>query len=156
MKLVRRCVVAGAALLLPAIGLADAPTGQYKPYLSTDPFVQDAATSLQWERDSSPTKAPLGASACSGRNPRLNVNFRLPTLRELATLLDNQPRKTLYNGSSSDLHIDQNAFPRSNPDVYWTLTQAPNGEMFVIDFATGEIRTLPRNGTAFVRCVNPV
>lgn len=154
-KILRRLVVVGVALLVPALGLADAPAKQYKPYLSNDPFVQDDFTGLQWERDSSPAKAIFAASACSTRNPRLNANFRLPTLRELATLLDNQPRKTIYEGASKDLHVDQSAFPRSNPDVYWTLTQAPSGDVFVIDFSSGEIRTMAPTATAFVRCVNP-
>lgn len=143
-------LAAGALCLFPALVRADAPPSQYKPYLSSDDLIEDTATGYTWVRDEV-SAGPVSPTQIRCRVPSAS----LPTVRELATLLDNQPKKVLSDGESKDLHIDQNAFPRTQPKPYWTVSVGPNGQIFVIDFGTGEVSMVPNvpASKAFVRCI---
>jgi hypothetical protein len=146
----RSAALACATLLLPALLRADAPAGQYGAYLSTDDFIVDNFSGLEWQR-AMPDKGapPLLVRLADARCPD-DSGATLPTVRELATLLDNQPTKIL----DKNVHADLNAFPRTPGELFWTMSQAPDGKVFVVDFGTGEIKTVSANGTmAYVRCV---
>ncbi len=149
MKTSARSLVLGlAALLLPGLVRADAPTAQYKPYLSTNDEIIDVPTGFNWARKVSPTDVELRQVKCESPTS-------LPTVRELATLIDNEPRKVLNSSNQLvDLHIDQNAFPGTPPALFWTVSATQDGRVFVVDFATGEISLKPAMGTkAYVRCI---
>lgn len=150
MKTSARSLVLGlAALLLPGLVRADAPTTQYKPYLSTNDEIVDLPTGFTWARKVSPTGVELPQVRCP------IDGTSLPTVRELATLIDNAPRKVL-NASNQlvDLHIDQNAFPGTPPALFWTVSATQDGRAFFVDFGTGEISLKPALGTkAYVRCI---
>jgi hypothetical protein len=147
-------MAAGALVLLcPALVLADAPVGHYAPYLSIDSVIQDQQTGYRWDRAFTEAvtlnnvKCPLD----SGGNP---TGGRVPTVKELATLLDNEPRKVIVGTASVDVHIDQSAFPRTPPEKFWTSSVTPDGRVFLVDFRTGEIEAVaPAGVTARVRCV---
>lgn len=150
-RAIRAILPALALSTLPALVRADAPANQYEAYLSGDDFVEDKQTGCRWWRRAPDTPVALAQVACPSP-----ATFRVPTLRELATLLDNQPRQVLVGGVSKPLHIDQNAFPRTPPDVFWTATVAPDGKVFVIDFGSGEIRTQTPGTPAYLRCIQRV
>jgi hypothetical protein len=144
----------GALLLLPTLVRADAPVGQYQGYLSSDTIIKDLRTGLTWDRTTTAKPIPLGALRCVPSSAS-----SIPTVKELATLLDNEPRKTVDPDTLAfvDLHVDQNAFPNTLPRVYWTSSVTPDGGVFVVDFAKGEIRVVPAadlgKTTAHLRCV---
>jgi hypothetical protein len=146
-----RAVRFGALLVgFPSVLLADAPPGQYLPYLSTDDIIVDNFSGLDWQR-AMPDKgaAPRKVALADARCPD-DSGSSLPTVRELATLLDNQPTRVLDKA----VHADLNAFPRTPADLFWTMSQTPDGKVFVVDFGTGEIKTVnPAGTTAYVRCV---
>lgn len=143
----------GALLLLPTLVRADAPVGQYQGYLSSDTIIKDLRTGLTWDRTTTEPIA-LGALRCA-----VSSASSIPTVKELATLLDNEPRKTVDPTTLAfvDVHVDQNAFPNTRPRPYWTSSVTPDGGVFVVDFGTGEIRVVPPGQlgmtTAYLRCV---
>ena len=145
----RHLLVTGtlALLLFPALVRADAPPTQYDPYLSTDELIVDRNTGYSWERAVSTNAVPLSQVKCPPNGTRV------PTVKELATLLDNEPRKVLVGLEAKDLHIDQNAFPRTPPALFWTSSVTPAGEVFVVDFSTGVVMPVPKNSSAYVRCL---
>lgn len=151
MTWLRSAALACAVLVLPAVLRADAPPGQYGAYLSTDDFIDDTNTGFSWQRGMPskvlpPAKVPLADARCPASS-----GASLPTVRELATLLDNQPTTVL----GKPVHVDLNAFPRTPGDLFWTMSRTPDGKVFVVDFGTGEIKTVDPTGTtrAYVRCV---
>lgn len=142
----RRAATAAALLLLPGLVRADAPTGQYEAYLSTQITISDAKTHLQWTR-----AVPAGQQSLS----QIVCSTRLPSVRELATLLDNEPA-TVYDdeGLPQRIYIDTNAFPGTPRGNFWTSTATPEGKVFVVNFGTGEISLVdPAVTKAHVRCV---
>ena len=143
----------GALLLLPTLVRADAPVGQYQGYLSSDTIIKDLRTGLTWDR-TTPEPIALGALRCAPLSAS-----SIPTVKELATLLDNEPRKTVDPTTLGfvDVHVDQNAFPNTKPRPYWTASVTPDGGVFVVDFGTGEIRVIKpadlAQTRAYLRCV---
>jgi len=136
-----------AVLFVPAVVYGDAPKSQYAQYLPQDEFIRDLNTTYHWQRKASEASVPLRDSYCS-----LPL-YRVPTVRELATLIDNQPRTVLVGTTQRTLYIDQNAFPRTPPEPFWTATRAPDGRVFVVDFGTGRVRLQAPTEKAYVRCV---
>jgi len=151
MRVVTKRVALGAALLLlPGLVRADAPPDQYDPYLSTQPEIVDAKTRLVWERAVSATPRRLNQINCA-------TGYRLPSVRELATLVDNEPA-IVYDqaGAAQFVYIDTSAFPSTPRADFWTSTATPEGKVFVVNFGSGVISladpAMP-TATAHVRCV---
>jgi hypothetical protein len=149
-EMTKRIAVGAALLLLPGLVRADAPIGQYKPYLSTQSTIQDEKTFLQWERATSPTPQRLSQARCP-------AGARFPSVRELATLVDNEPAIAYdEKGAPQFVYIDANAFPSTPRAAFWTSTATPEGKVFVVDFGNGEIRLVDPTQvgvTAHLRCV---
>jgi len=140
--------VAGPALLVNArFAIADAPPGRYAIAAGE---VTDTQTGLVWQQGISPGEGVTWAGAttyCSSLNLNNHV-WRVPTLRELETLVD----------ESKTPAIDLTAFP--NAPSHWSFWTSDvfTGAMdnaWVVDFAYGFTfgYGIDALGPRFVRCV---
>jgi hypothetical protein len=146
----------GVLIAVPA--LADAPPKQYLGFDSHSPTIEDQYTGLVWQRTATPSVI-LGAdpkTACPAPS-------RLPTIKELLTLVDEQPHKEYIGQSEQTFYIDISAFGgidternRITPTAaFWSQTPSPSGssQYWTLDFTTGMIQTSPTNVPLNVRCV---
>jgi hypothetical protein len=145
-----------AAAVLGSHAHADAPPQRFE--LRGD-IAYDTRTKLSWQRGTAPQIYSSLAAAhayCSGLD--LNgTGFRVPTLRELATIVD-----TSRNNPAIDLDI----FPNTSSGTYWSSTaiQDPDNPQFpptnwgmFFDFGSSRMLvhaedTVPPTGD-HVRCV---
>lgn len=135
-----------------------------------DGTVTDNVTGLLWETRPSPTgeQCPTRASGtdtfsaftcnqaeaaayCASRG----INWRLPTMRELVSLLD----WTTYSPSSSlsPAMIKLASFPGTPATAFWTSTldASEPGQAWRVDFAYGSTEGTPVTWSLRVRCVSP-
>jgi hypothetical protein len=112
---------------------------------TTTDTVTDNWTRLIWQRTSS---APLVHGDAVAYCARLGSGFRLPTLKELLSLVD----PTNFNPA-----IDSRAFPDTPASYFWSSTPElppatiPNYLSAFFDY--GETRRLPVDAGLYVRCV---
>jgi hypothetical protein len=160
-NLLPRAILATVLLALPAA--ADAPTNppQYAQFLGDTDTITDNFTHLQWDRRTILSGLGRGAQLSDGVAicstlpvfKPLN-NGRLPTIKELLTLLDEQPHNEYESGSVVPKMIDQLAFDGTPVDLpYWSSTPAGGGMYWTLSFRTGAMQALPAAGPAHVRCV---
>ncbi len=153
--------VGATAVAAPADNSPGAPADQYQTFTRSDLVVTDRKTQLVWARVVSRrvTFANTG-DACQQRVELGASVSRLPTVKELLTLVDEFPHDKYENGQNLKRAIDQNAFdggsfltPTDLP--YWTSTEAGQDRVWVVDFTTGEVstRTTANGDVAHVRCV---
>lgn len=97
-------------------------------YTLGDETVKDAATGLEWQRAVSPER--LGWSDATAYCDELvagnAADFRLPTMKELQTLIDER---------TFDPAIDSVAFPDTPSEQYWsssTWSESPDQAWFVL------------------------
>jgi len=150
-----------AIVTLGALARADAPPGQYDNFDGADIVITDAKTGLIWQRTVTTTTGFAGALAsCSGLSlGSYTSQWRLPSYKELLTLVDESPHVEYTTGTAVQIAIDGNAFPEtpvaSNP-FYWSSSLAPGGDVFVVEFQQGRGSLLPLGSapSANVRCVH--
>lgn len=152
-----------AVALIAAPGLAappdpGAPIDQYDPFDRLSTTVRDAQTQLVWAR-AVLRDAPYGdpATMCAARS-ELGPGRRLPTVKELLTLVDENPHQVYEGGALVRKAIDPGAFssvtyttPTDSP--YWTSTPAGAGQVWTVNFTTGETEPRPTSQLGHVRCV---
>jgi hypothetical protein len=153
MKRSLRTLLFAALVLSAAPVLADAPIGQYKQFVKEDDTIEDTKTLLAWERFSLREKKNFGAAStgCIG------FAGRLPTVKELLTLVDEQPHQEYEFGKTVTKMIDQNAFGSYTGEdfAYWSST--PTGsianEYWGVSFRDGTMTRLKSTDEAYARCV---
>jgi hypothetical protein len=98
-----------AAVVVMPRALADAPAGRF---VVEGDAVRDTRTGLIWQRSVSGLLASqeLAKAACTG-------GFRLPHIKELATLIDESATTAPF--------IDQSVFPSSPAMPLWSDTMSP-------------------------------
>jgi hypothetical protein len=150
------------ALVLFALPVAaNAPPQQYARYTKASAEIQDDQTKLAWERFNTRTKKQLAGA-------RLQCNAfgsgaRIPTVKELLTIVDEEPHTDYEFGALVQRTIDPSAFG-SNTAIdapYWTSTPTGNAnananasEFWGVSFADGTMKRLNANSdAAYVRCV---
>jgi hypothetical protein len=127
------------------------PTGRL--VVSADGLaVTDTVTKLLWQIAVNSTDNGQGAavSYCSTLNLESTTGWRLPTVKELASIVD-------YESPTSPM-IDTAAFgiaPTSNPYATSTIVPA-GGQAYAVSFATGLITTVATGypGGPSWRCVH--
>jgi len=115
----------------------------------TDDTVVDTRTGLLWQRNTEPrtfTRAEAGAY-CAELKLAAHGGFRLPTRRELVSLVD-------YTrvGPSTDIA----AFPDARPEGYWTSTAYvanPTQVGWRVEFLYGIASQSPLSDVLRARCV---
>jgi hypothetical protein len=147
LRLALRGLVLGAVVALPVS--ADAPPGQYENFSSQDRRIRDRKTGLVWERSVSVAPVPYVNATCP-------LGLRLPSLKELLTLVDEEPHldydsKLLKNVAKM---VDSAAFGEETPvDVpYWT-SSGDGAKVWTVDLGTGETAATRATDSRYFRCV---
>lgn len=159
MRLHRAILVAATSLVfLSVTASADAPPDQYDTFLKTTERIRDRYTVLRWDRFDivarSTTTLDDDEKFCQTRTTQLGGPGRLPTVKELLTLVDETPHDEVTGGTTVEARaIDRNAFP-GTPVALPYVSTAGAGEFWVVDFTTGTVSVvgqLPQ--PHYVRCV---
>jgi hypothetical protein len=156
--------VAVVALASFARADTDAPSDQYNLFNQNSLVIQDDWTQLVWERYPPTTSVsfydaevycsmlslPTGTGASTG--------WRMPSYKELMTIVDETPHVEYENGALITKWIDGDAFfGASVAPAYWTSSPYPvgSGDAYTIDFNTGLPQPQNITGNSYlVRCVH--
>jgi hypothetical protein len=144
--------IAFGVLLLVVPAAADAPADQYDPFDRTDVAITDHFTSLTWVRAVQRTAFTTEKDAetyCK------NIGAFVPTVKDLLTIVDEEPHQEYEGRSIVTKMIDAYAFPDTPVDAaYWTSTPAGANAHWTVDFRTGVTAKVSEPSTgAYVRCV---
>lgn len=160
----------GGVVLLASVARADAPSNQYELFNENNVFIQDHFTGLMWERY--PQGWPAGilltftdaVAHCNQLSLDGYTGWRLPSYKELMTLVDEAPHVEYEDGILVTKWIDGNAFPQAAVGTpYWTSSVFPASggasgfdNIYALSFFTGvpaeQDTTLP-SSTLLARCV---
>jgi len=160
----------GAALAGLAFGIfasADAPKEQYGVFDGTNPTVYDQQTHLEWQRWPERWLTPDGGAGDAGSNGTIRTSqglatqrcaafgpgWRLPTVKELQTLVDEEPHRLYDAGAITYRWVDRNAFPETEREPYWTSSTTNDGRIWTVHFGTGKPMAVQPSDTHFGRCV---
>jgi hypothetical protein len=164
-RLLRATIAASAVVALATLARADAPTDQYNLFNLNSDVIQDLRTGLSWQRYplTTPVSLAQAEAACQGLSlGNYASGWRVPSYKELLTIVDESPHYEYPNGSPVLKWIDGNAFPGdlAAPVVmyaYWTSSlypALPPGYAYAVNFHTG-IPQAQSVGTAqYARCVH--
>jgi hypothetical protein len=145
-RLVGVAALAGALTIVIA-GRASAPAGHY---VITNGTVYDTKTKLTWQQVVSPSTytQPDAVTYCA----KLGLNgakWRLPTVKELATIID-------YSVPTPGPTIDSTAFPNTPAEYFWSSTPYFGilnnawSALFLYGLTYGNDET----NTSYARCVH--
>lgn len=138
------------ALTAALAARADAPIDQYLTFPPNDPTITDRQTGLTWQR--TPT-GPVGIAFANCTNVNLPGNWRLPTVKELLTIVDETPHKEHDDGGGEpERYIDPNAF-FGTPAGKFIGADSDGKRAWYVDFGNGQAGVDTTPGTYYVRCV---
>lgn len=150
-----RVGLAVVAIAIPAV--ADAPRDQYEPFFRETASVTDFYTRLVWDRRGVRREIDRSGGHLYCNQTVFPGAGRLPTVKELLTLVDEDPHEeydTSFNPPLVLVSIDQLAFPNTPTDQpYWTSTPGPSGKYWTVDFTTGRTELRDPASKLNVRCV---
>lgn len=134
--------------------LADAPSDQYSPYVRANLEIGDTKTFLSWRRSVTGDRTFVEANDAQVSCPA-GASYRIPTMKELLTLVDEQPHDEYEDGGLVARTIDRSAFPLTPAAEFWTsTTSAADPSLgWVVDFSTGAALLRNKGEKHFVRCV---
>jgi hypothetical protein len=164
--------VAITVIVIASVARADhAPADQYSLFDASDLVIYDQFTKLTWERW--PTwqsfKFAPAEEHCSTLSLAIpgrvgTSGWRLPSYKELLTLVDELPHAEVHPTFVLWTAIDPSAFPGTNdPNAlpgtvdqpYWTSSTVPGGsEAYFVEFQRGAGATRSANEALHVRCVH--
>jgi hypothetical protein len=154
---VRRAHIAFAVVFITAIASADAPSDQYDSFSPQASDITDHYARLDWQRIIAPSMVPYPQAITACPFPQ-----RLPTFRELLTLVDENPHDEWdqSSGTTSLRYIDKNAFPATPAGPFWSMSPGITKTaqtIKVVDFLDGQSKDsddimLPAT-VGWVRCV---
>ena len=159
--------LAGSMIALALAVHADAPPDQYAIFQAQTPTITDSYAKLEWERFPEDNRLAGDAGADGGtwaayqtfsnartRCGNLGNGWRLPTVKELLTIVDEDPHKIYVDGSTPFLYVDRNAFPTAFPEPYWTSSaQAGTLAAWTVDFLDGKPKADSPSSVHRSRCV---
>jgi|GraSoiStandDraft_49_1057285.scaffolds.fasta_scaffold382367_2 hypothetical protein len=125
--------------------VADAPADRYMINASQG-IVTDLRTGLTWQHpaNTSTYTWDQAASYCRGLSIALSGGFRVPTLKELLTLVDPTRIRPA---------IDLKAFPNAPAEWFWTASNRASAGPAAVSFATGGSGFFRATDALRVRCV---
>ncbi len=153
-----RLVLLGTLVAAPAVARPPwAPSDQYDFFDSDSPTILDRKTSLRWDRE-----VPLQKKTFEGATEYCRITFggRLPTIKELSTILSEEPY-SFYDGAALVArYLDRDAFPPEKTPVsapYWTSTptgtDVDGGPYWALSFGTGAMVAAHKMQELNTRCV---
>jgi hypothetical protein len=155
-----RATAGAGVVALASLARADAPSDQYYFFNSSAGTITDNFTGLVWQRYASTAPVPWASSfaVCASMSTS-KVTWRVPSYKELLTLVDEVPHTEYENGALVSKAIDPNAFPGTAVDAsYWSssmpASQAGNANAFAVDFHTGVPQLQDSLQNLYVRCVH--
>jgi hypothetical protein len=152
-KLLPRAILAAILLTLPAA--ADAPQDQYARFDGDSATIMDTFTKLEWDRKAVFKSNYDGAAGNCALLSSLLSAGRLPSVKELLTILDEEPHQEYEFGMLVPKMIDALAFADTPVDFpYWTSTPAPGVDMFwTVSFKTGLMTAQAKTAQGNARCM---
>lgn len=153
-------LVLGAAAVVSAIARpagARAPKLQYDQFDGSSSEIKDTKTGLTWDRFKVKKLTLDGADLYCGSTVFPSAGGRLPTVKELLTLVDEEPHAAYENLKYVDKAIDPSAFPEPQMPTdapYMTSTTDGKGNVWTVEFTAGTTKLLPATTTLNVRCVH--
>ena len=156
---VRSALSLAATAVIGGVVHANAPPGQYASFDRSEHCISDQFTKLTWAR--TPVVVPgqfdQAAAYCASVGADGGQStWRLPSVNELETLVDEIPHYEIESGQLVPIAIDANAFfATPATTTYWTSSPAPGGtSAWVVYFEDGTTTTAPKSETGHpVRCV---
>ncbi|MDB5213880.1 MAG: hypothetical protein JWO86_1807 [Myxococcaceae bacterium] len=153
-KLLPRAVLVAILLALPAA--ADAPPTQYDRFDADSLTIKDTFTKIEWDRKGVFKSDFNGAAGNCALLTSLQSSGRLPSVKELLTLVDEEPHLEYEFNDNVPKMIDRGAFggtPIDSP--YWTSTPAnAAGDMvWTVSFKTGLMSPIAKTSMANARCM---
>jgi hypothetical protein len=155
---------AAVALASVTLARADAPGTQYGYFNSSAQVIQDNFTKLLWERY--PPAGTVTFDDALARCATLSIGgvggtWRLPTYKELLTIVDEAPHTEYDDGALVSKAIDPNAFPGTQvtPADWWTSSPAAGAagaSVYAINFSTGLAFEYDVTTLGYARCVQYV
>lgn len=148
--------LAGLSLFaIRSTGRADAPPGRYTV---TFDVVYDQKTGLYWTRDISPSAVDhAGALAyCDGVSAGGAVDWRLPTIKELQTLVDEA--RTDADGGPDYPLVDQSAFGSTGRHIFWSSSEYADDPSHAWSLnleSDANASDGAKTTTVYARCVRP-
>jgi hypothetical protein len=156
--IVLRVAALGMVFALPVF--ADAPVGgadqQYANFDSNTPYITDRFTHLVWERPTSEYPQKMDLDGAKAHCTTVGSSFRLPSAKELLTIVDEQPHGEYEVNQLVDKYIDRSAFPRTPAEEFWTssiVEASPVLRAATVDFGSGVLRYASSTDLRRVRCV---
>ena len=157
----RATLAASAVVVLATLARADAPPDQYNLFNLNSDIIPDLKTGLTWQRYPPATGVTFDGAAAYCRQLSLDTftaGWRVPSYKELLTIVDESPHIEYEGGQLVPKAIDGNAFPGAAVTFpYWTSSPyAPvAGYAYTVNFHTG----IPLQGDVtqpafYVRCVH--
>src|ERR1700722_7009203 len=121
---------ASAILVLVTLARADAPFDQYNLFNLNSDVIQDQQTGLYWQRYPPTNGVNFDGAALYCGQLSLDTfasGWRVPSYKELLTLVDESPHVEYENGTVVEKYIDGNAFPGTEvlSSSYWTSSAYP-------------------------------
>lgn len=168
MKTQRTSLLGAISLLVGLVALpalADAPgkpDPQYESFVEEDRVITDRKTLLEWKRTVLKDSVKSVGEFDCGNTPFGGSVGRLPTIKELFTLFDEEPHLEFRGGKNVRKSIDRDAFgsdlagndfsPIDLP--YWSQTPSPSsGKFWTLNFSTGLMEERAPSEKAHTRCV---
>jgi hypothetical protein len=155
-----------ALVAVVSLARADAPTDQYELFGSGDLTIHDVQTGLHWQR-TPPTRDggtatytfEEAADYCQGLSLDNLSTWRVPSYKELLTLVDENPHYEYDSDALVPHAIDPNAFPATPVNTsYWTSSIYPEDpsqdSAYAVDFKTGLANWATRGTALYLRCVH--
>ena len=117
--------------------------------INASDLIFDNTTSLLWQNTNENSKLEITHKQAKNYCARLTIeqysNFRLPSVKELQTLVDfNRHKPAILNAFN---HVSSDVYWSSTPDVY------RNESVWAVDFKTGSVKTTGTTYDRHVRCV---
>lgn len=143
-----RLVLGLGLVVIPAA--ADAPPDQYQQFDRDTVEIKDLHTTLSWQR-------VIGAGAVSYLQATAacqTYGGALPTVKELLTIVDEEPHQEYEGRQVVSKMIDGQAFPNTPIDrPFWTVTPSGVTAHWAVSFADGTSSPRADADVAYVRCV---
>jgi hypothetical protein len=150
----KRMAVALFLIALPVA--ADAPfegaDRQYDLFTDADTQIVDRFTRLEWSRPRSPTY-PAVVSFADAQVRCANEGRRVPSLKELLSLVDEEPHLEYEGTETVSKMIDRRAFSKTPSDDFWTSSVRPGGKIVTVSFGTGLTSEANPTDQRRLRCV---